>query len=161
MKISFYEASFETQSCPLWHGHLKDTISILIRYSIVTPSHLGRGNCFECPNSIRQKHQTLIGGSLADFQTFYQQYYGGHLNAAERDGKVNIINFIRLGDQYQTGKYWRLGDIFHSSPMSIGTPIALFYDHWDLATPEPFETFRANHVRTSQLVTAFALCLSG
>lgn len=145
-----YEASFETQSCPLWHGHLK-RYNINDDGSIVTSTEWDAATVINAQSASDRNIKTLIGGSLVDFNTSNGNITAAHLNAADTTEKDKIMNFIRGGDQYETSpdKYWRLGDIFHSSPMSIGTPNALFYDQWDLATPKAYETYRANHIRTS------------
>ena len=150
-----YEASFNTQSCPFWHGHLKRYTIDATTGDIITPSTWDAATVLNAQTASNRNIKTLIGGSsLVDFQTSNSSITAGHLNAADATERSNIINFIRSGDQYQTGQYWRLGDIFHSSPMSIGTPNALFYDQWDLATPKAFETYRLNHIRKSTPVNA-------
>jgi len=155
-----YEASFETQSCPFWHGHLK-RYNINPDGSIVTPSTWDAATVLNGQSASGRNIKTLIGGSLVDFQTSTSNITAGHLNAADATERSNIIDFIRSGDQYQTGQYWRLGDIFHSSPLSIGTPNALFYDQWDLATPSAYKTFRSNHIRTSAAGDGIRLMLVG
>jgi len=155
-----YEASFETQSCPLWHGHLK-RYNINADGSIVTPSTWDTATVLNAQSASDRNIKTLIGGSLVDFKTSDASVTEAHLNASDATERSNIINFIRGGDEYETDKYWRLGDIFHSSPMSIGTPNALFYDRWDLATPKAYETYRANHIRTSAAGDGIRVMLVG
>jgi hypothetical protein len=61
------------------------------------------------------------------------------------------INFIRGGEQSGAYQNWKLGDIFHSSPITIGTPSENFYDKIDQNNPTAFMTFQSdtNHLRTT------------
>jgi Tfp pilus tip-associated adhesin PilY1 len=67
--------------------------------------------------------------------------------------RIDIVNFIRAGelDSNYTLFGWKLGDIFHASPMSIASPNEYFIDKIDQSTTKAFETFRTDpdHVRTS------------
>lgn len=148
-----YEASFEPTNCPLWQGHLR-------RYKIDAAGHIitgaawdgwDAGNVLANQTASGRNIKTIIGGSLVAFDTSTSEILPAHLAAATTTEKENYINFIRTGDHYTTGpdKYWRLGDIFHSSPMSIGTPNALFYDRWDNSTTKAYDEFRDHHKRTS------------
>jgi type IV pilus assembly protein PilY1 len=60
-----------------------------------------------------------------------------------------IVNFILNGETSQDVTNWKLGDIFHSSPMAIGTPNSAFYDQWDQSNPQAFTTFLNNNIRTT------------
>jgi type IV pilus assembly protein PilY1 len=63
----------------------------------------------------------------------------------ERD---TIVNYFR-GSNPPNLEYWKLGDIFRSNPVTIGTPSAYFYDVRD--TNNAFATFRTAHERTSAI----------
>jgi Tfp pilus tip-associated adhesin PilY1 len=63
--------------------------------------------------------------------------------------RLAIINFIRGGEQSGSNQDWKLGDIYHSSPVTIGTPSVYFYDRIDTATTKAFDTFRTGHQRPS------------
>jgi len=146
-----YEASFETADCPLWRGHLKRYNINATTGAIITPSTWDAAAVLNSQTETGRVIKTLIGNTLVDFKTTTSELTAANLNAADATERSNIITFFRQGDQIAASPaaYWRLGDIFHSSPMSIGTPNALFYDQWDKASPKAFETFRSSHIRTS------------
>ncbi len=80
----------------------------------------------------------------------------GVTTAAERDA---IIGYIRGNGDYMpayaaeypeknaSGQTWKLGDVFRSTPITVGTPSAFYYDARD-ANSE-FNDHRTNHPRTS------------
>ena len=163
-----YEASFEPVNyCPFWPGHLK-------RFSIcneadVTAGVAGctgvgyiktnydwdSGEVLVSTLASARNIFTLIGNSHEEFTTGNSDITAAHLAvgtatdpAAERN---MIINYFRGGQKVSTDPdvYWKLGDIFHSSPLSIATPNILFYDKHDKSDPTAYEQYRESHIRTS------------
>ena len=59
------------------------------------------------------------------------------------------VNFVLNGETSGAMADWKLGDIFHTSPMSVATPNFLFFDQWDNSNPKAFDTYRTAHSRTS------------
>lgn len=150
-----YEASFETLSNkdPLWIGHLK-------RFQIIASDTAHDGEVSTTSDwdagEILQNHATAssrniftvnTSGVKQDFSTTYLTKE--NLDVATDAERNAIISFIRGGDDvtgYIDYKGWKLGDIFHSSPLSIATPNANFYDKIDKSNcnnKNAFDIFRA------------------
>jgi Tfp pilus tip-associated adhesin PilY1 len=163
-----YEASFEPLNyCPFWPGHLK-------RFSICTEADVTNGvagctgvgyiktnydwdsgEVLVSTLASARNMFTLIGNSHEEFTTGNTDITATHLAvntatdpAAER---TMIINYFRGGQKVSEDPdvYWKLGDIFHSSPLSIATPNILFSDKYDKSDPTAYEQYRESHIRTS------------
>jgi hypothetical protein len=158
-----YEASFQplttaagTANDPFWLGHLK-------RYSLNADGSLhdsadwDAGEILKARTGSTRTIYTYKGGSLIAFNT--TNITIADLGAGTTTVRDDIVNFIYNGDQaYNSAttdgaaKYgWKLGDIFHSSPISIGTPSVYFSDKVDLSSPSAYDTYRAANQRTSAL----------
>jgi hypothetical protein len=160
-----YEASFEQFSYdPFWIGHLK-------RYTICDSSNSACGgeenwgNIIMSPDwdagEILQERvsprtvYTLRNSSLVDFNS--SNLTDTILDVSPEktctDLCAVIINFIRNGelDPEDAHYKWKLGDIFHSSPMSIATPNINFLDIIDTNSLENkgFYKYMISHKRTS------------
>ncbi len=140
-----YEASFQyISSDPFWKGHLK-------KFEIGGDGNVGgevwnSGDILAAADPAGRNLQTCKAGGVVSFTTanISRQDLGVSTDA-ERDA---IVGFFR-GETAYNKEDWKLGDIFHSNPMNIGTPNVYFSDVRDNTNPSGFETFRANHVRTS------------
>ncbi|MGB9699337.1 MAG: pilus assembly protein [Thermodesulfobacteriota bacterium] len=137
-----YEASFQPMNNdPFWLGHLK-------KYTINSDGSVGSevwdaGTVLQSTSASSRSIKTLIGGSLTDFTTSINRTYFDVTTDAERDA---IVNYIR-GESAYNPDLWKLGDIFHSNPVTIGTPSSFFEDLKD--ANNAFATFRASKSRTS------------
>ncbi|MFA5323478.1 MAG: PilC/PilY family type IV pilus protein, partial [Smithella sp.] len=87
--------------------------------------------------------KTLIAGSMTDFSTAIDHAYLGVTTDALRS---LIVGFFR-GESAYNIEYWKLGDIFRSKPITVGTPSFFFEDMRD--TNNAFASFRTSHVRAS------------
>ena len=140
-----YEASFQPlNNEPFWLGHLK-------KYAINSDGSVGSevwdaGSVLQTTTPSSRTIKTYKSGSLTDFTTTYITTTDlGVSTTAEIDA---IVGYFR-GESSYNPEYWKLGDIFHSNPVTIGTPSAFFEDIRD--TNNAFATYRTNHQRTSAL----------
>jgi len=140
-----YEASFQPlNNEPFWLGHLK-------KYAINNDGSVGSevwdaGSVLQTTTPSSRTIKTYKSGSLTDFTTTYITTTDlGVSTTTERDA---IVGYFRGESSYNL-EYWKLGDIFHSNPVTIGTPSPFFEDIRD--TNNAFATYRTNHQRTSAL----------
>ncbi|WP_333653709.1 pilus assembly protein [Dissulfurispira sp.] len=138
-----YEASFQpVNNDPFWLGHLK-------KYNINADGTIGSmiwdaGTVLQTTAASSRNIKTYKRGSLIDFNTTNITPADlGVTTPAERDA---VVGYIR-GEPAYNPDNWKLGDIFHSNPITIGTPSAYFSDAID--TNNAFSTFRSNNQRTS------------
>lgn len=138
-----YEASFQPMNNdPFWLGHLK-------KYSINNDGTIGSvvwdaGNVLQSTQAGNRNIKTYKSGTLIAFTTDYITPSDLEVSTtAERDA---IVGYIR-GESAYNPDSWKLGDIFHSNPVTIGTPSSFYEDLRD--TNNAFATFRENNVRTS------------
>ena len=97
---------------------------------------------------------TAISGTRHSFATSNSSITNGMMNAASGSERDNIINFIRGVDAYDEDadidsseeRQWKLGDIFHSTPVLIGPPFLMIND----SSYNTFKTSSAN--RTTMLL---------
>jgi hypothetical protein len=145
-----YEASFSPllspNNDPFWLGHLK-------RYSIDNDGNIASTSDWDSG--------VILNDRSADSRTIYTYKSGGltlfnstnitiaDLSITTDAQRLAIINFIRGGEQSGANQGWKLGDIYHSSPVTIGTPSVYFYDRIDTADPKAFDVFRNAHQRPS------------
>ncbi|GAB6267289.1 MAG: hypothetical protein STSR0002_00290 [Smithella sp.] len=154
-----YEASFSYNNAdPMYIGHLKRyAIDNANNGAVSTTAHWDAGEILQS-NSARniKTHTTgsttpyfLTNFPTATFSTWDALFATSSTTAPNT---TTIINFVRNGDTaYATTDAfygWKLGDVFHSSPLSIATPNANFVDHLDSNTTKAFATYRTNHERT-------------
>jgi type IV pilus assembly protein PilY1 len=138
-----YEASFEPSGTdPFWKGYLK-------KWSIKTDGSLDNvlweaGSVLKNKAAADRNIQTLINGSLTAFNTTNITHT--HLNVADQTAANGIINYIR-GESSANPDNWKLGDIFHSNPITIGSPSPYFADFRD--DNNAFAEFRNDHPRAS------------
>lgn len=158
-----YEAAFEPiNNSAFWQGHLK-------RFSICTqadvdaePSVPGcikvgsiktnydwdAGTVLKNTDADDRNIFTLIGNGMELFTDDNTDVTAAHLGVTTTAERTALINFIRGGKEIATGIFWKLGDSFHSSPVSIATPNPLFFDNNDTGT-KAYDAFRLANVRTS------------
>lgn len=138
-----YEASFQpVNDDPFWLGHLK-------KYTINPDGSVGSavwdaGNQLQAISASSRNIYTYKSGARVTFNTTNITATDlGVSTLAERDA---IVGYIR-GETAYNSDNWKLGDIFRSNPVLIGTPLSYFNDFRDINNA--FSTFRANNQRTS------------
>jgi hypothetical protein len=149
-----YEGSFQpVTGDPFWLGHLK-------KYQINSNGTVGSvlwdaGTILQSTAASSRTIKTYKAGSLVDFTTANITASDlGVSTTAQRDA---VVGYFR-GESAYNPDNWKLGDVFRSTPITVGTPSA-FYDDMRDATNQ-FAVHRSNHVRTSvkgnRLITAGA-----
>lgn len=160
-----YQASFTPiDYCPFWHGHLKrysicsaddvanEVAGCTVAGAIKTPADWDGGAVLSnTQTAAARKIYTLIENTLVEFKTDTTAITQAHLGADDADNRTMIINYFRDGEKLSDDplKYWRLGDIFHSSPRAITSPNPMFYDRYDKSEPKAFEQFQEEYIRKS------------
>jgi Tfp pilus tip-associated adhesin PilY1 len=140
---NIYEASFEpVNDDPFWRGHLK-------KYNINSDGSVGTlawdaGDVLQSTAATSRSIFTYKSGALTVFlpSNMTKEDLGVSTDA-ERD---SIVGYFR-GESARNPDNWKMGDIFHSNPLTVGTPSSFFEDIRD--TNDAFATFRQNHQRTS------------
>ena len=109
------------------------------------------GSVLPGPERRRAEHQDAHRGSLREFTAWIPTSYFGITDTSLRD---MIVGFFR-GETAYNKENWKLGDVFRSNPVSIGTPSYHYIDNVDRSRPtcNAFCTFRNNQLRTSAPAT--------
>ncbi|MEN6326063.1 MAG: PilC/PilY family type IV pilus protein [Syntrophomonas sp.] len=145
-----YEASFtpliSPNNDPFWKGYLK-RYSIDSSGNIATTADWDAGSILSARTADSRTIYTYKSGSLTAFNS--TNITMADLGVTTDATRLAIINFIRGGEQSGSNQGWKLGDIYHSSPLTIGTPSVYFYDRIDTATTKAFDTYRLAHDRPS------------
>ena len=150
-----YAASFEPiNGDPFWRGHLK-------KYSINTDGSLGSvnwdaGTVLQSRLFSDRKIYTYVSGEMRDFTTYFSGLPGGQAKAyfdiQTPHDFPPIIGYIQ-GDPAFNADNWKLGDIFHSNPISVGSPSYYFID---MLSPTAFSTFRTTHKDRENIIVVGA-----
>ena len=138
-----YEASFTpVEDEPFWLGRLR-------KHVINTDGTIGSqlwdaGDALAAKNASSRNIKTYTG-SLTNFDTSLSPLNFGLLttNTTRRN---EIVGYIRGEDAFNDDN-WKLGDIWHSSPIVISSPNIYFRDARD--ANDAFDTFRIDNQRTS------------
>jgi type IV pilus assembly protein PilY1 len=158
-----YMAAFQTDpSRPFWHGYLnaytRDSTGQVPVDANGVP--LASALAWEAGQLLSQKSAssrtiyTVAGGSQVEFSTGTTALTTTLLAVSSSADRDNLINFIRGQDSYDEDqdsnltedRSWKLGDIFHSTPVLIGPPM-------DASTDSSYLDFKAaNASRTTVLV---------
>jgi len=138
-----YEASFQPMNRdPFWLGHLK-------KYQLNSDGTVGSvlwdaGEVLQATNPANRNIKTYKSGGVVNFSTTdIAKEDLGVTTDAERNA---IVGYIR-GESAYNPDNWKLGDIFRSNPVTIGTPSSFFTDLRD--ANDAFATYRSNNQRTS------------
>ncbi|MGD0022056.1 MAG: PilC/PilY family type IV pilus protein [Smithellaceae bacterium] len=155
-----YEASFRpVNNDPFWIGHLK-------KYNINADGTIASSALWDAGSQLVNNSSrnifTFKGGAKTAFNTTNilpaDVIAAGSTDTATRD---MIVNFILNGETSPDVTNWKLGDIFHSFPVTIGTPSLYYFDSVDQSqytcpnqansaqTCKAFDLFRAAHTRDS------------
>lgn len=174
-----YEASFEPLATdPLWIGHLK-RFSLNTDGSIPAASDWDAGTLLQAVaedgvSSPRKIYTYTTNGTTSSLNTFTAANLTNPILGVTTDAARNsTVKFIRQGDSgYTTDNAfyrWKLGDILHTSPLTIPTPNYNFYDTVDLTSygtcynpttgscdlsctsGKAFTNFLCNHIRKSTI----------
>ncbi len=140
-----YEGSFEPiDGDPFWKGHLK-------KYQIESDGSVGAmlldaGEVLQSTTAASRTMYFYKGGALTAFTT-------GNITAADlevaTDGQRDaVVGYVRGENAYNPDN-WKLGDVFRSTPITVGTPSAFFDDTRD--GNNQFAAHRSSHDRTSLL----------
>ncbi len=166
-----YEASFDPISNdPFWHGHLKK-FQIDTSGNIVTPELYDAGPVLQTTGESSRTMYTLISGAMTSFTNSIDPSYFGYTstNLAARDA---VVGYIRGDSAYNpdslSGNVFKLGDIFRSSPITVGTPSVYYDDNRDVNYSYPcgsatnlnaFAKHRCDHPRSS--LNGYRIIVSG
>ena len=128
---------------PFWQGHLIQYI--FNSDGTVGSSQWDAGAVLQSTAASGRNIKTLIGGAMTDFTTaIVPDYFGLASGAtAARDA---VVGYFR-GESAYNPDNWKLGDIFRSSPVTLGTPDYLNYDVRDATQQAGVHS--ANHIRAS------------
>jgi hypothetical protein len=143
-----YEASFQPVGTdPTWSGHLT-------KYSINSDGTVGAalwdaGTLLKSKDPASRNIYTYKGSNpLTVFTASNIAPQDLSLASTETTWRNEIVGYIRGESAYNVDN-WKLGDIFRSSPITVGTPTPYFQDRFDASNPTAYDTFRASNVRTS------------
>lgn len=145
-----YEASFEPQiqnNDPFWPGHLK-------KFNINADGTVGSeewnaGYVLRDKAAGTRSIKTLKSGSIVEFNTTIITTADlGITPSSDTARRDAVVGYIR-GESGRNPDNWKLGDIFHSNPITIGSPSPFFDDSRDANRPTAFSQYRANNPRTS------------
>lgn len=141
-----YEGSFQPiTGDPFWLGHLK-------KYSVNADGSVGNelwdaGDVLKTATAASRNIKTYKAGALIDFTT--ANLTNANLAVATDAARSAVIGYFR-GESAYNQENWKLGDIFRSAPITVGTPSAYYDDVRDTsATTNAFAQHRTNHPRTS------------
>jgi hypothetical protein len=144
-----YEGSFQPISDdPFWKGHLK-------KYTVLDNGDVGAasttwgsdgdaGTVLKNTAAADRNIKTYKGGSLVDFTTTNITF--GDLAVTTDAARDAVVGYIR-GETAYNPENWKLGDVFRSTPITVGTPSAYYEDARDINSA--FSTHRSGHPRTS------------
>ena len=134
-----YEASFDPiDNDPFWHGHLK-------KFQILDNGDVGSmvadaGDVLLGTNASSRNMNTVIGGAITPFiggadSTISPTYFGYAAgDTPARDAVIEYIRGVSSANPDQAAKdvVYKLGDVFRSTPVTIGTPSAFYDDNRDI-----------------------------
>lgn len=158
-----YEASFlplidsdTTENDPFWIGHLKKYV-LNEDGSLPASAEWDAGAILQGVSGASRTIYTYKSGSLANFSSVTPADLGVDMDADPNASRNMIVNFVTNGDTAYDSSIageaakdnWKLGDIFHSSPICVGTPSIYFSDVLDPGDPKAYDTYRDAHPRTS------------
>jgi Tfp pilus tip-associated adhesin PilY1 len=141
-----YEGSFQPiTGDPVWLGHLK-------KYSVNVDGTVGTelwdaGTVLKNTAAADRNIKTYKAGALINFTT--ATLTNADLAVTTDAARSAVVGYFR-GESAYNPENWKLGDVFRSTPITVGTPSAYYDDVRDTsATPNAFAQHRTNHVRAS------------
>ncbi len=150
-----YQASFTpVNGNPFWHGYLQ-------KYNLNADGSVGSsvweaGSLLTVRDYSTRHIYTAQNGSLVPFTASLPMSLFGVSSATT---ETNIVGYIQGNPTYNPDG-WKLGDIFHSTPVGVGTPNIFFEDTRDHSyasyacngatiLANAFDQFRCNNQRSS------------
>jgi hypothetical protein len=145
-----YAGSFQPRGDdPFWFGHLKK-FPILSDGNVDSENPLwDAGTILQGATAAGRNIKTYKAGAQVDFTT--ANITNTNLGVATGLA-ASVIGFIRGDSTYShSGDVgWKLGDVFRSTPVTVGTPSAFYDDVRDTGgSPNGFAYHRTNHPRSS------------
>ncbi len=140
---SLYEGSFqEVVNDPFWLGHLQ-------KYAINTDGTVGSlvwdaGPILQAQDPSTRNMYTALSGSILAFTT--ANIAPATVGASTTSVRDSIVGYVQGVATYNPDN-WKLGDIFRSTPVTVGTPSQYYYDPRD--KNNAFSTYRSNNTRSS------------
>lgn len=138
-----FEGSFQPVSGDsFWLGHLR-------KFNINADGTVGSsvwdaGTLLQTTAASSRTIKTYKAGSLIDFNT--TNITAADLGVADTAHRDAVVGYVR-GETAYNSDNWKLGDVFRSTPMTVGTPPLAYDDFRD--TGNKFAAFRTDHVRAS------------
>ena len=138
-----YEGSFQPiTGDPFWYGHLR-------KYGVNTDGTVGAelwdaGEVLRDAVAADRNIKTYKAGALIDFTA--ANLTNADLAVAANADRSMVVGYFR-GESAYKPENWKLGDVFRSTPITVGTPSTYFDDLRD--ANNAFATHRTNHVRSS------------
>ncbi len=138
-----YEASFQPINAEsFWLGHVR-------KFNIENSGEVGTvvwdaGAVLKTASAAGRTIKTLKAGALTSFDT--TNIVKADLGVTTDQENLDIIGFVR-GETAYNKEGWKLGDIFRSAPVTVGTPSAYYKDSRDGANA--FAAHRTGNARTS------------
>ncbi|MCX5849915.1 MAG: PilC/PilY family type IV pilus protein [Deltaproteobacteria bacterium] len=131
---------------PFWYGHLK-------KYSINNDGSRGSqlwdaGALLMNTDASVRNIKTYKAGAMIDFTT--ANLTNANLSVSSDATRSMVVGFFRGEGTYNL-ENWKLGDIFRSKPITVGTPSSFFEDNRD--TNNAFASYRSSHARASSPYT--------
>ncbi len=144
-----FAASFRPVTAdPFWRGSLR-------KYAILSDESVGgvladAGTALQATAAGDRKILTVKGAALVPFAA--ETLSASDLGVGDERRRDEVVGYIRGEAAYNPdrdarGNVWKLGDIFHSNPVTVGTPSAYVADPRDRG--RSFELYRASNQRTS------------
>jgi Tfp pilus tip-associated adhesin PilY1 len=136
-----YEGSFQpVTDDPFWLGHLR-------KFQISANGSVGAevwdaGNVLQATSASSRNMLTCKAGAMASFTTVT----AADLDVASTTVRDQVVGYFR-GDPAYNQENWKLGDVFRSTPITVGTPSIFFEDVRDAGNA--FATHRSSNVRSS------------
>ncbi|HWT81088.1 MAG TPA: PilC/PilY family type IV pilus protein, partial [Candidatus Methylomirabilis sp.] len=164
-----YLAAFQSNpSRPFWNGYLKayqrdsngnvpvDPVTGLP----TNPPVWEAGQVLTTKAAADRNIYTQVGSSRVDFKTSTTAITAAMLGVATDTDRANLIDFIRGVDTYDwdlngnttEDRPWKLGDIFHSTPVLVTPPLAPSTD----SGPGSYTEFKTNNASRTTILLAGA-----
>jgi len=141
-----YEASFQPVGTdPTWTGHL--TKYSLNNDGTVAAALWDAGAVLKAATAASRNIYTYKGANpLTAFTT--SNIAASDLGMTTTGERDDIVGYVR-GESTYNIENWKLGDIFRSSPVTVGTPTPYFRDNFDPRNPSAYDDFRVTNARTT------------
>jgi type IV pilus assembly protein PilY1 len=161
-----YLASFQSNPTrPFWRGYLKaynrDANGLIQvdanNVPLVSALAWDGGQQLSTKSPSSRTLYTVISGTRNDFTTTNSNITSAMVNASSTTEKDKIINFTRGTDTYDEDadsntsedRQWKLGDIFHSTPVLVRPPFAA-------STDSSYNTFKTTNASRTTVLLAGA-----